>query len=321
MTWAWHRLGNLLVPQPNGKVVQQGWSPGCHPQPADDGEWGFLKTTAIQDGRFEPEHNKLLPNHMTPRRQIEVHTGDLLMTCAGPRARCGVPALVRHTRPRLMMSGKMYRFRPDERVLPAFLELWLRSPEAQRRIDAMKTGISDSGLNLTHDRFVDLPVPVPPVGEQLRIVDLLEHHPSRLDAADAYIRAGTLRGSRWHGGLIDDLLWREDYPRVEVQSLLREPMRNGRSDPWPTNQTRSSSSPPPRARTHVAARSNPRSPSQAWRHRASRRFEHPSGDVCPAAKPSGSQASAMQLMKALRRAVGGHEKLPVDGHEVARWRS
>lgn len=231
MTWAWHRLGNLLVPQPNGKVVQQGWSPRCHPQPADDGEWGVLKTTAIQDGRFEPEHNKLLPDHMTPRRQIEVHPGDLLMTCAGPRARCGVPALVRHARPGLMMSGKMYRIRADERVLPAFLELWLRSPEAQRRIDAMKTGISDSGLNLTHDRFVELPVPVPPVEEQMRIVNLLEDHLSRLAAADAYLDAARRRGGVMHDQSLISELASVPFAEVPLRALLIVGLANGRSVP------------------------------------------------------------------------------------------
>lgn len=91
------------------------------------------------------------------------------------------------------MSGKMYRFRPDERLDPRFLEMWLLSPEAQKRIDTMKTGISDSGLNLTHDRFVQLPVPVPPLDEQRRIVDLLEHHLSCLDAAGASLNLSLRR--------------------------------------------------------------------------------------------------------------------------------
>jgi type I restriction enzyme S subunit len=230
VTWEWHRLGDSLIPQSNGKPVQQGWSPRCHVKPAADGAWGVLKTTAIQDGRFEPEHNKELPEHLVPRPQLEVQAGDLLMTCAGPRARCGVPALVRQTPARLMMSGKMYRMRPSDRLLPEFLELWLRSPEAQFRIDRMKTGISDSGLNLTHGRFVELPVPVPPLDEQRWIVELLEDHLSRLDVAEAYIRAGLARAQSWQSRVIDQLVWSPEYPRKEVRSLLREPMRNGRSD-------------------------------------------------------------------------------------------
>ena len=45
----------------------------------------------------------------------------------------------------------------------------------------MKTGISDSGLNLTHDRFAALAVPIAPLNEQRRIVAKIEELFSELD--------------------------------------------------------------------------------------------------------------------------------------------
>ena len=230
MTWQWMQLGELLVTQGNRKKVQQGWSPQCLGTPAPDGKWGVLKTTAIQAGRFEPQHNKELPAHLEPRPQIEIKAGDLLLTCAGPRARCGVPALVRSTPTRLMMSGKMYRIRPDERLDSRFLELWLLSPTAQRQIDAMKTGISDSGLNLTHARFTQLPVPVPSIDVQRRLIDLIEDQFSRLNVADAGLEASSRRLNVWYRRISESLIWDATYQQQEVGRLLREPMRNGRSD-------------------------------------------------------------------------------------------
>lgn len=192
--WRAVKLGAVLIKQLNGRLLQQGWSPRCDPYPAPDNEhWGVLKTTAVQPGWFDDTQHKSLPTKLEPRPAFEVHPGDLLITSAGPRSRCGVPALVRHTRPRLMMSGKFYRFRPTEEVLPEFLELYLLTPNAQDLIDGMKTGISDSGLNLTHDRFLELPVPVPSLGEQSRIVAILEDHLSRLDAATASLAAASGR--------------------------------------------------------------------------------------------------------------------------------
>jgi type I restriction enzyme S subunit len=49
----------------------------------------------------------------------------------------------------------------------------------------MKTGISDSGLNLTHSRFLPLPVPLAPSQEQVRIVETLESYSTRLNDAEA----------------------------------------------------------------------------------------------------------------------------------------
>lgn len=188
-------IDQVLVPQLRGRPLQQGWSPQCLKESSEsDDTWGVLKTTAIQLGEFLPEHNKRLPDHLDARPELEVRAGDLLLTCAGPRSRCGIPTLVRHTRPRLMLSGKMYRFRTDEALMDAqFLEYYLMSPRAQAEIDRMKTGVSDSGLNLTHARFLRLEVPLPPLDEQQRIVAVLEDHLSRLDAAETSMSRVLLR--------------------------------------------------------------------------------------------------------------------------------
>lgn len=234
-SWEWLTAAEVLVKQPNNKIVQQGWSPKCYDHPAPDGGWGVLKTTAIQPGRFEPEHNKALPDALEPKPAIEVQAGDLLLTCAGPRSRCGIPALVRFTPSRLMMSGKMYRFRPDARLDPRFLELWLLSPAAQRLIDRMKTGISDSGLNLTHARFGTLPVPVPTIDEQLHVVGVLEDHLSRLDAADGGLRDALARTET----LLTTGLWHETHGldgsrAIELQSIAEVRLGRQRS---PKNHT------------------------------------------------------------------------------------
>lgn len=181
-SWAVVPIVDVLAPNQNGKPFQQGWSPLCENHPAPDGEWGVLKTTAIQPGQFWDHENKQLPESLDPRPHIEVREGDLLMTCAGPRARCGVICLVEHTRQKLMMSGKMYRFRPSAEAMDAkFLTYFIQSRKAQVAIDAMKTGINDSGLNLTHDRFAALAVPVAPLSEQRRIVAKIEELFSELD--------------------------------------------------------------------------------------------------------------------------------------------
>ena len=156
--------------------MHQGWSPQCEKQPSrSEKVWGVLRTTSIQPGEFQPEHNKLLPSKLEPRPLLEVKPGDILITCAGPRIRCGISCLVENTRGRLMISGKMYRFRtrPDE-VLPKYLVAFLQSEDAAIAIDGMKTGGSESGLNLTHERFRQLLVPIGPLAEQQRIVGLLD---------------------------------------------------------------------------------------------------------------------------------------------------
>ena len=124
-SWVPTTIEELFAPLEDGRTLHQGWSPQCEKIPSpNDNVWGVLRTTAIQAGSFLPEHNKLLPTKLGPRPLIEVKVGDLLITCAGPRVRCGIACLVRATRRRLMMSGKMYRFRmPENLVDPRYLEV------------------------------------------------------------------------------------------------------------------------------------------------------------------------------------------------------
>lgn len=229
--WARATVDEVLAPLEDGRTLHQGWSPQCEAEPAGDNEWGVLKTTAIQAGRFEPEHNKRLPADKEPRPGIEVHVGDLVMTCAGPRSRCGVPTLVRSTRPKLMLSGKMYRFRSDHRIVEdRFLEFFLLSPDGQEQIEGMKTGISDSGLNLTRDRFFGLSVPFPPLKEQRRIVDELERRLSHVDAAEAGLRSLARRLALTQSSIENELLWRDDFERIELSTVLTDDgLANGKS--------------------------------------------------------------------------------------------
>lgn len=202
--WEWSTIGDLLAPMSDGRIVHQGWSPKCESFPSSGDDWGVLKTTAIQPGSFQPEHNKQLPKALDPRPGIEVAAGDLLLTCAGPRARCGVACLVTATRPRLMLSGKMYRFRvSDTDVDPRYLHFYLQTARAWLDIDAMKTGGSESGLNLTQARFRELQVPLAPRSEQERIVAAIEEHLSRLDAAVEGVRRVLKRATEFGAVLIE----------------------------------------------------------------------------------------------------------------------
>jgi hypothetical protein len=125
-SWLTTTIETCFAPLEDGRTLHQGWSPQCDTRPAKDNEWGMLKTTSIQLGRFEPVHNKLLPIGLEPRPLLQVAAGDLLITCAGPRARCGVACLVRAAPQRRLISGKMYRFRMRPNIAPEFMELFLR---------------------------------------------------------------------------------------------------------------------------------------------------------------------------------------------------
>lgn len=244
-SWVVAPIGDLLSPLEDGRTLHHGWSPQCEKQPSSsEDEWGVLKTTAVQDGEFLPEHNKRLPTSLTPRQHLEVREGDLLITCAGPRIRCGVPCLVRKTRRRLIISGKMYRFRVHDGLMDSrYIEAFLRSKHAQTEIDRMKTGISDSGLNLTHGRFLPLQVPVAPLNEQERIVAKIEELFSDLDAGVAALERAKANLKRYRAAVLKAAVegkltqkWRAENPPKEPASKLLARILKERRKKWEQEQ-------------------------------------------------------------------------------------
>ena len=177
--WADLPLGELIG------EVQQGWSPKCDDgRPIGPDDWTVVTTTAVQHCKYSDKEIKLLPARFEPRPEIEIESGDFLMTRKGPRGRTGVVCLVPKTRHRIMLCDTVYRFRCDETaILPRLLEFALNSPLTLREIDALKSGISDSGISLNHGKIKSVSVKFPlSKAEQAEIV---RHLDARLEAADA----------------------------------------------------------------------------------------------------------------------------------------
>ena len=239
--WTLAKIPDLLGTLPTGKIIDQGWSPKCENFPSDNDEkWGALKTTAIQNGWFEPQHTKQLPEHLEPKPALEVKPGDVLMTCAGPRVRCGVICRVDQVRPKLFISGKMYRFRPNEEIADGdYLLGVLRSPKLQIAIDQIKTGGSESGLNLTQDRFKSLDIPLPPLAEQRRIVRKLDTLFARTNTAHTHLTAIEKLVTRYKSGLMrlafsGELTkdWRAFNPSEQPSSQYQRDLLEVRKNEW-----------------------------------------------------------------------------------------
>ena len=109
------------------KRIEQGWSPDCETEPANTGQWGVLKTTAVVWEGYNSLANKALPEGLNPRLEYEVNSGDVLMTRAGPGNRVGVVAYVNSTQNRLILSDKLYRMVPNESLNKEYLSLFLSS--------------------------------------------------------------------------------------------------------------------------------------------------------------------------------------------------
>jgi type I restriction enzyme S subunit len=158
-----------------------GWSPQCSDEPAQSGCWGVLKTTCVQWSGFHPIQNKALLSSNSPRPELQVRAGDVLITRAGPVNRVGVACHVRKEAPLLMLSDKIVRIRPKASVLSDYLVFELCSPSAQEYFRHGKTGLAESQVNISRDKLLKLPILLPDIPEQQRIVSELNNLQAKVE--------------------------------------------------------------------------------------------------------------------------------------------
>ncbi|WP_179946978.1 restriction endonuclease subunit S [Bacillus velezensis] len=76
----------------------------------------------------------------------------------------------------MLLCDKAYRFRANlEQVTSEYLVLALNTPYVLEKINVMKTGISESGVNLTQKGFSAIKLSIPPIDEQKEIVRIVDN--------------------------------------------------------------------------------------------------------------------------------------------------
>ena len=177
--------------------LENGWSPKCHAQPAEDDEWGVLKLGAVSFGIFNPKENKALPRHLKPRPRLEVTSGQLLISRANITRLVGATVLIEKTRPKLMLCDKIFRAVPfkHDPVDTMFLTQVLRSSDVRRQIEADVTGTSPTMKNISKPALMGLTFPLPPKNEQVAMATALTD--ARADAVNLREQARNARAGAW----------------------------------------------------------------------------------------------------------------------------
>jgi type I restriction enzyme, S subunit len=143
----------------------------------------------IGDGQFLDEKAHISEEHFESLRVHEVQAGDLLVASLGevlPRA-CLAPVSLGPA----IVKADCIRVRLRQDVDPRWVLYALQRPEVRRWADEHRHGVGRPRLGLKVIR--QIPVPLPSLDEQRRIVDLLEDHLSRLDAAAGHLDAARRR--------------------------------------------------------------------------------------------------------------------------------
>lgn len=162
--------------------IEQGWSPQSEGIEPGENEWGVLKLNAVKIGDFDDTKCKALPIDSIIPTNLEVKTGDFLITRANTPSLVGDVCYVKKTRSKLILSDLIYRLHLDnEKVDGEFLNFFLLTV-GRVQIEADARGTSNSMVKISQEHIANWIVALPPREEQLAIVEFIGKVISKLDA-------------------------------------------------------------------------------------------------------------------------------------------
>jgi type I restriction enzyme S subunit len=198
-SWSWVRLGNLSLSSDSG------WSPQCASESRSGSEWGVLKVSAVSWGGFDPEANKALPSGMEARPECEVRPGDFLLSRANTEELVARSVVVDQTPPRLMMSDKIVRFTFPDEIEKVFINLANLSDSSREYYMRNASGTSSSMKNIGREVMCNLPIALPPLAEQRRIVAKVSELMALVDELETQLAASRADAEKLLSALVAEL--------------------------------------------------------------------------------------------------------------------
>jgi type I restriction enzyme S subunit len=183
----------------------------------------YLRNKNVQWGRLDLDDVFRMDFSDAEFEKFRLREGDLLV-CEGGEV--GRAAIWRGQLPECAYQKALHRVRPRGGVQPEFLLYLFTHYSHARRFDEYVTGSTIKHLPQEDVRL--LPVPLPPLAEQRRIVAAIEEQLSRLDAASLLLASARKRARVLREGALA-AAFDSHGPRRELRDVLREPLRNGYS--------------------------------------------------------------------------------------------
>ncbi|MND41276.1 Type-1 restriction enzyme EcoKI specificity protein [compost metagenome] len=224
--WHWVLLEDLLSDS------ESGWSPKCEAQPRREGEWGVLKVSAVTWGAFDPNENKRLPLSLEAKPECAVRPGDFMLSRANTAELVARSVIAPDDCPeKLLMSDKIVRLNFLDNALKPWVNLVNNSDFARVYYKERATGTSDSMRNVSRQVIHELPIPLPSLKVQERILlvlsRLLRYCDSLEKQAASRMELSTQLAASAIASLTGIAIEQEEEPMKAPQTELIAPLRLG----------------------------------------------------------------------------------------------
>ncbi|MDW1576516.1 restriction endonuclease subunit S [Vibrio sp. Vb2880] len=167
--WDKKQLKSLL------SSIDSGKSPKCDGLPANVGEWGVLKLSAVTSGQYLAQENKAMLSKSDVDERFEVVAGDVLFTRKNTRDLVAAVAYVFETEPRKLMPDLIFRLNIKDKceLEPLYLFSLLANKSQRSDIQQLAGGAAGSMPNISKAKLLEVEVPVPPIVLQRRFAEVV----------------------------------------------------------------------------------------------------------------------------------------------------
>ena len=219
--WAETTLGQIL------RDVQPGFAAGKHSR-SGDGLPHLRPMNVTRDGRIDRSDLRSISPALADQPGRRLRYGDILFNNTNSLALVGKTALF-DGKDEPAFSNHMTRLRVKSEVAnPAYVARLLHS-RWQEGVFRQLANSHVSQASISRSVLESLPLTLPPMAEQLRIVARIEEADTRCRLVGSHLRASQSSidslnraglSAACSGRLTED--WREDHPRVTVEPLIVE---------------------------------------------------------------------------------------------------
>lgn len=190
----------------------------------------YLRVANVQRGRLDLSSVAEIRVPEATAERLRLQPGDVLLNEGGDRDKLGRGWVWEGQVPNCIHQNHVFRARIRDEILHPKLLAWFANECAKEWFE--KHGKQTTNLaSISLSNMKRLPVPVPPLDEQKRLLDALDEHLSRLDGATSYLNAAHIRLDPLISSAIRSQLERAPHRQVSLDEVLGSPLINGRSVP------------------------------------------------------------------------------------------
>ena len=196
-SWRWQALDDLLIFGPTN---------GFSPKAVDyETPVRSLTLSATTSGQFKGEHSKFITTDVPPESDLWLRDGDVLVQRGNTIEYVGVAAVYRGAPNCFIYPDLMMKFRVSAAFDVGFIHLAMSQEAARDFLRARATGTSGTMPKINQTTLKSLPLPIPPIAEQRRIVAKVNQLMALADQLETQLTASRASAEKLMEAVVTEL--------------------------------------------------------------------------------------------------------------------